>query len=58
MWTGGCGLHGYFVDVGLLLHKEGVLDLSEERTEGGYGPEHRSDVVVLTHPPDSLTPAV
>ena len=47
----------YFVDVCLLLHREGVLDLSEERTEGGSGPEHHSDVEVLTHPPDPLTHA-
>ena len=48
----------YFVDnVHLLLHREGVLDLSEERTEGGSGLEHRSDVEVLTHPPDPLTHA-
>ena len=48
----------YFVDnVRLLLHREGVLDLSEERTEGGSGPEHRFDVEVLTHSPDPLTHA-
>ena len=45
----------YFVDnVRLLLHREGVLDPSEERTEGGSGSEHRSDVEVFTHPPDLL----
>ena len=48
----------YFIDnVRLLLHREGILDLSEERTEGGSRPEHRSDVEVLTHPPDPLTHA-
>ena len=32
----------YFVDnVCLLLHREGVLDLSEERMESQSGPEHR-----------------
>ena len=46
----------HFVDnVCLLLHREGVFDLSEERTEGGSGLEHRSDVEVLTHPPVLLT---
>ena len=50
----------YFVDnVFLLLQRGrgGVLDLSEEKmmgTEGGSGSEHRSDVEVLTHPPDLL----
>ena len=33
----------------------GVLDLSEERMEGGSWLEHRSDVEVPTHPPDLLT---
>ena len=48
----------HFVDkVCLLLHWEGVLDLSEERTDGGSGPEHCSDVEVLTHLPDQLTHA-
>ena len=41
----------------LILHKEGVLDLSEERTEGGSGLEHCSDVEVHTHPPNPLTNA-
>ena len=42
----------YFTDnVCLLPHREGALDLSEERTEGGSRLEHRSDVEVLTHPP-------
>ena len=30
-------------------------DLSEERTEGGPGHEHHSDVEVIAHPPDPLT---
>ena len=48
----------YFIDnVCLLLHMEGVLDFSEERTEGGSGPEHRSDIEVFTHTPDPLTHA-
>ena len=34
-----------------------VFDLSEERTEGGSGLEHRSNVEVLTHSPDPLTNA-
>ena len=39
----------YFEDnVCLLLHREGILDLSEERTKGGSGLEHHSDVEVLT----------
>ena len=47
----------YFVDnICLFLHREGVLHLSEERMEGGSGPEHHSDVEVLTHPP-LFTPA-
>ena len=38
----------YFVDdVCLLLHREGVLDLSRE---GGPGPEHGTDVEVLPDP--------
>ena len=45
----------HFVDVCLLLHREGLFDLSEERTEGGSGLEHHSDVEVLTHLPDPLT---
>ena len=55
-----CQLHlsargRYFVDgVCLLLPREGVLDLSEEQAEGGSRLEHRSDVEVLTHPPDPL----
>ena len=40
-----------------LLAWEEVLDLSEERTEGGSGLEHHYDVEVLTHPPDPLTNA-
>ena len=48
----------YFIDdVCLLLHREGVFDFSEERTEGGSGLEHRSDVEVLTHLLDLLTNA-
>ena len=47
----------YFADVCLLLYREGVLDLSEERMEGACRPEHSSDVEVLTHPPDQLTHA-
>ena len=47
----------YFVDVCLLLHREGVLDPSEEGMEGGSGPEHSSDIEVLTHPPDPFTNA-
>ena len=35
--------------------REGVLDISEKRTEGGFGLEHRSDVEVPTHPPDLFT---
>ena len=31
-------------NVCLLLHEEGVIDLSEVRTEGGSAPEHRSAV--------------
>ena len=43
----------HFVDgICLLLPGEGVFDLSEERTEGGSGLEHHSDVEVR-----SLTPA-
>ena len=45
----------YFVDVCLLLHKEGVLDLSEERMEGGSKLEHCSDVEILTHTSEILT---
>ena len=41
----------------LSLGRGGVLDLSEERKEGGSGLEHRSDVEVSTHPPDPLTNA-
>ena len=37
--------------------REGVLGLSEERTEGGSGLEHCSEIEVLTHPPDPLTHA-
>ena len=37
-------------DVCLLLPGEGILDLSEERTEGGSELEHRSNVEVPTHP--------
>ena len=45
-------------DVCLLLPGEGVLDLSEKRTEGGSGLEHCSDVEVLhTLLICSLTPA-
>ena len=39
----------------LLLLREGVLDLSVGRMEGGSGTEHHSDVEVLTHPPDPCT---
>ena len=43
----------HFVDdVCLLLPGERVLDISEE---GGSRLEYRSDVEVLTHPPDPLT---
>ena len=46
----------HFVDnICLFLHKEGVLDLSEERTVGGSGLEHHPVVEVLTYPPDPLT---
>ena len=51
------GAWHFIDDVCLLLPEEGVLDLSEERTEGGSGLEHRSDVEVPTHPPDLLTNA-
>ena len=51
------GAWNFVDDVGLLLHREGVLDLSEERTESESGLEYRSDVEVLTHPPDPLTHA-
>ena len=47
----------HFVDICLLLPVEGILDLSEERTGGGSGLEHRSDVKVPTHPPDPPTNA-
>ena len=48
----------HFVDdICLLLPGEGVLDLSDERTEGGSRFEHHSDVEVLTYPPDLLTNA-
>ena len=45
-------------DVCLLLPGEGILDLSEERTEGGSELEHRSNVEVPTHPsyPVTITP--
>ena len=42
-------------DICLLLHGEGVLDLSNKRMEGGSGLEYHSNVEVLSHPPDLLT---
>ena len=45
----------HFIDnICLLLHREGIFDLSEERMEGGSGLEHHPDVQVLTYPPDLL----
>ena len=51
------GARHFVDDVCLLLHMEGVFDFNEERTEGGSGLEHRSDVEVLTHSLDLLTNA-
>ena len=45
------GTRHFVHDVCLLLPGEEVLDLSEERMEGGSGLEHHSDVEVPTHPP-------
>ena len=42
------GAWHFIDDVCLLLPGEGVLDLSEERTEGGSRLEHRSDIEVPT----------
>ena len=45
-------------NVRLLLDGEGVFYFnSEEASEGGARPERRSDVEVLTNPPDPFTHA-
>ena len=44
-------------DVRLFLDGEGIFYLSQEASERGARPEHRSDVKVLTLPPDPLTHA-
>ena len=48
------GAWHFIDDVCLLLNREGVFDLSEERMDGGSGNEHCSDIQVLTHPADPL----
>ena len=48
----------HFEDVCLLFRREGAFDFRKERTEGGSGLEHSSDVEVPTHPSDPLANAI